>query len=101
MTRERDPFQIPRAGVETIPLVGVAGQVLTGRPPALPPRLWVTEATVAASAAMLQGKSTTQPRKARRSYAAAASPFRWMTLLIFSSQKGRGKRNTMERQVMI
>jgi hypothetical protein len=47
MTRERDPFQIPRAGVETIPLVGMAGQVLTGRPPALPPRLWVTEATVA------------------------------------------------------
>jgi hypothetical protein len=63
--------------------------------------LIVTEATVAASAAMLQGKSTTQPRKARRSCAAEAIPFHWMALLIFSPQKGRGKRNTMERQVMI
>lgn len=47
MTRERDPFQIPRAGLEAAPLAGLAGLRVTTPQPALPPRQLVTEATLA------------------------------------------------------
>lgn len=47
MTRERDPFQIPRAGVEVAPLAGWVGLQVTASQPGLPTRQLVTEATVA------------------------------------------------------
>lgn len=47
MTRERDPFQIPRAGLEAAPLAGLAGLRVTGGQPGLPGRQLVTEATLA------------------------------------------------------
>lgn len=47
MTRERDPFQIPRAGLEAAPLAGWAGLGVTSAPSALPTRQLVTEATLA------------------------------------------------------
>ncbi|MFN7678777.1 MAG: hypothetical protein ACK5QW_09330 [Cyanobacteriota bacterium] len=47
MTRERDPFQIPRAGLEAAPLAGLAAWKLTTSSTPLPPRQLVTEATLA------------------------------------------------------
>lgn len=47
MTRERDPFQIPRAGIEAAPLAGLAGLRVTNPQPGLPTRVLVSEATVA------------------------------------------------------
>ena len=47
MTRERDPFQIPRAGWEVAPLAGWAGLQVTTPQVGLPPRQLVTEATLA------------------------------------------------------
>jgi len=47
MTRERDPFQIPRAGLEAAPLAGWAGLRITTPQPGLPTRQLVTEATLA------------------------------------------------------
>ncbi|MEB3260828.1 MAG: hypothetical protein VKP63_09415 [Cyanobacteriota bacterium] len=46
MTRERDPFQIPRAGLEAAPLAGLAAMRISTRV-ALPTRQLVTEATLA------------------------------------------------------
>jgi hypothetical protein len=47
MTRERDPFQVPRAGLEAAPLAGLAALRLGLPPAALPTRQLVTEATLA------------------------------------------------------
>lgn len=47
MTRERDPFQIPRAGLEAAPLAGWAGLQVTTPQAGLPPRQLVTQATLA------------------------------------------------------
>jgi hypothetical protein len=47
MTRERDPYQIPRAGLEAAPLAGLAGLRVTNPQPGLPTRQLVSEATVA------------------------------------------------------
>jgi hypothetical protein len=47
MTRERDPFQIPRAGLEAAPLVGLAALKISGPRSALSPRQLLTESTVA------------------------------------------------------
>ncbi|MFN9645135.1 MAG: hypothetical protein ACK6BG_08470 [Cyanobacteriota bacterium] len=47
MTRERDPFQIPRAGVEAAPMAGWAVMGLGLSPATLPTRQLVTEATLA------------------------------------------------------
>jgi hypothetical protein len=47
MTRERDPFQIPRAGVEAAPLAGWAVLGIGLSRPTLPARQWFAEATVA------------------------------------------------------
>ncbi|MFN6339759.1 MAG: hypothetical protein ACK41W_13685 [Cyanobacteriota bacterium] len=48
MSRERDPFQIPRAGLEAAPLAGLAGLGVTSAPTTpLAPRQFVTEATLA------------------------------------------------------
>jgi hypothetical protein len=47
MTRERDPFQIPRAGLEAAPLAGLAALRFTSPRGALPTRQLVTEATLA------------------------------------------------------
>ncbi|MFN9547908.1 MAG: hypothetical protein ACK6AD_12745 [Cyanobacteriota bacterium] len=47
MTRARDPFQIPRAGLEAAPLVGWAALRLSAPRVTLPTRQLVTEATLA------------------------------------------------------
>lgn len=47
MTRERDPFQIPRAGLEAAPLAGLAALRISLPTPGLPTRQLVTEATLA------------------------------------------------------
>jgi len=47
MTRERDPFQIPRAGLEAAPLVGLAALRISAPRSPLPTRQLVTEATLA------------------------------------------------------
>lgn len=47
MTREHDPFQIPKAGLEAAPLAGWAGLRVTAAQPGLPSRQLVTEATLA------------------------------------------------------
>ncbi|MEB3334748.1 MAG: hypothetical protein VKP70_07160 [Cyanobacteriota bacterium] len=47
MTREHDPFQIPRAGLEAAPLAGLASLRIGGRSAPLPTRQLVTEATLA------------------------------------------------------
>lgn len=47
MARERDPFQIPRAGLEAAPLAGLAGLRITTPQPGIPPRQLITEATLA------------------------------------------------------
>jgi hypothetical protein len=47
MTRERDPFQIPRAGLEAVPLAGWAALGIGVPGPALPTRQLVTEVTLA------------------------------------------------------
>jgi len=47
MTRERDPFQVPRAGLETAPLAGLAVLRAAAQRSALPTRQLVTEATLA------------------------------------------------------
>jgi hypothetical protein len=47
MTRERDPFQIPRAGLEAAPLAGWVGLQVTTPQVGLPTRQLVTEATLA------------------------------------------------------
>jgi hypothetical protein len=46
MTREHDPFRIPKAGMEAAPVAGVAAWRLTSATP-LAPRQLVTEATLA------------------------------------------------------
>ena len=47
MTRERDPFQIPRAGLEAAPMAGWVGLRVAAPQPGLPTRHLVTEATLA------------------------------------------------------
>jgi hypothetical protein len=47
MTRERDPFQVPRAGLEAAPMAGWVGLQITSPQPGLPSRQLVTEATLA------------------------------------------------------
>jgi hypothetical protein len=47
MTRERDPLQIPRAGLEAAPLAGWAVLRIGAPRPSLPTRALVTEATLA------------------------------------------------------
>ena len=47
MTRERDPFQIPRAGLEAAPVAGLAVLKIGTPSSPLPTRQLVTEATLA------------------------------------------------------
>ncbi|MEB3243325.1 MAG: hypothetical protein VKO44_06770 [Cyanobacteriota bacterium] len=47
MTRERDPFQIPKAGLEAAPVAGWAGLAVTTSSTPLPSRQLITEATLA------------------------------------------------------
>ncbi len=46
MSRDRDPFQIPRAGLEVAPLAGLVSLSLPGSPTALSPGRLLSEATL-------------------------------------------------------
>ena len=48
MARERDPFRMPRAGLELTPLAGVVTIPLTGPSPTLPPGRLLSQATLGA-----------------------------------------------------
>lgn len=47
MSRERDPYQVPQAGLEAAPLAGLAGLELSGGPVGLSTRRFLVESTVA------------------------------------------------------
>jgi len=47
MSRERDPYQVPQAGLEAAPLAGLAGLELSGGPGGLSTRRFLVESTVA------------------------------------------------------
>jgi hypothetical protein len=47
MSRERDPYRVPQAGLEAAPLAGLAGLELSGGPVGLSTRRFLVESTVA------------------------------------------------------